>query len=235
MDIKNKTIFITGGASGIGLAIAKKLLSEEVRVVIYSRNTDGLEKIFSPEFAERILIVKGDVTDRKQVRKAMDEAIKKFGSLDILINNAGVAKRENFMDTDEKDWDFVIDVNMKGVFICTQEYIKATSNMRHGTREIINIASGAGEYGVEKIAVYSATKAAVINIAQGLNEELKNLGIKWATVCPGSTDTKMFKNIFPEEKPYHIPEQVADVIYKTIIGEIEPDNRLIVDVFHHIR
>lgn len=233
MDIKNKVVFITGGASGIGLAIAKKLAKENANVVIYSRNIKNLDK---GDFnLKKTLIIKGDVTKRIQVKKAMEKTVKKFDGLDILINNAGVAKKENFLETTERDWDFIINVNIKGVFICIQEFAKAKNIKRGKERIIINIASGAGIYGIDEIAVYSATKAAVINIAQGLNEEFKNLGIKFVAICPGSTDTKMFKNLFPKEKPYHTPEEVAEVVFKTITGKIKSDERLIVDVFHHAR
>ncbi len=233
---KIKTAFITGGASGIGLATAHLLLSKGYNVVIYSPDIPKTTEMKELNLNGRVLLAKGDVRKRNQVRKAMEAAEKKFGSLDILINNAGVAKREDFLRTTEKDWDFVIGVNVKGVFICMQEFIKLceTSNSCQG-KTVINIASGAGIYGVDEIAVYSATKAAVINITQGLNEELKKLKMNFVTVCPGSTNTKMFKGLFPKEKPYHTPQQVADVIFKAIEKTITPDDRLIVDVFHHIK
>ncbi|MDI6717754.1 MAG: SDR family oxidoreductase [Patescibacteria group bacterium] len=244
MNIKEKVVFITGAGSGIGLATVRKLLIKGAKIVNFTKTvTPDLEKEFN---SENTLLIEGDVCNRDQVRQAVERTIKKFKSLDILINNAGVAKHERFMETDEKDWNFVIDVNMKGVFICIQEFIKinqrsTTNPASFGASDqqpeklIVNISSGAGIYGIEEIAVYSATKAAVINLTQSLNEEFKNSGVKFITVAPGSTNTKMFSSLFPEEKPYHTPEQVADVIYKTVTGKIKSDDRLIVDVFHHIK
>jgi NAD(P)-dependent dehydrogenase (short-subunit alcohol dehydrogenase family) len=234
ISVNNKTVFITGAGSGIGLATAKEFSQKGANVVIYSKDLEELKISDFP--SKRTLIIKGDVTKRKEVSKAMKKAVQKFGSLDILINNAGVAKREDFLKTTAKDWNFLINVNIKGVFICIQEFIKLCqkSNCCDG-KIIINISSGAGIYGIGKIAVYSATKAAVINITQGLSQELKNLGIKFITVCPGATQTKMFKKIFLKEKPFHTPEEVARVIYQTAVGKIKPDKRLIVDVFHHIK
>lgn len=236
MDVKNKTIFITGGADGIGLATAKKLLSEGANVVIYSLDVDKVKN--ENLDSDKVLILKGNVRFRNQVKKAMKKAIKKFGSVDVLINNAGVAKRENFLETDNKDWDFIFDVNVKGVFICTQEFIKnqqLTTNDQQQEKVVVNIASGVGIYGSAGLAVYSASKAAVINISQSLNDELKDENVKLVAVCPGSTDTKMFQELFSSRRAHHTPEQVAEVIYKTIIGEIKPDDRLIVDVFQHTR
>ncbi len=244
MDIKGKTVLITGGAEGIGLAIAKKLLAEGANVVIFSLDADdNLRGSFN---SEKVLALKGNVRFRNQVKKAMRKAVKKFGAIDVLINNAGVAKRENFMQTDNKDWDFIFDVNVKGIFICAQEFVRTRINADLKKRinadakptdsgMVINIASGVGIYGSAGLAVYSASKAAVINISQSLNDELKDVGVGFVAVCPGSTDTKMYHNLFPERKPHHTPEQVAEVIYKTITGEIKPDDRLIVDVFQHAR
>lgn len=229
MHIKDKVVFITGGASGIGLATAKKLLSEDAKVVVYSRNAREIDDEFDKKNS---LLIEGDVCDRSKTKKAVEAAIKKFGALDILINNAGVAQRKDFMDTTEKDWDFIFDVNIKGMFTVTQEALRV---MDSKDKIIVNIASGAGIYGIGGLPIYSASKAAVINFTQSLSQELKERKIKVFCIAPGSTDTKMFSSLFPETKARHTPEQVAEVIYEAIIGEIKPDENLIVDVFYHAR
>ena len=108
-------------------------------------------------------------------------------------------------------------------------------NGSSGKKLIINISSGAELYGIEELSVYSAAKAGLIAFTQALAEETNPFGIKVVAITPGSTDTKMFREAFPNEKPQHTPEQVAEVIYKTIINEIKPDDRVVVDVFHHTR
>jgi len=231
MEISGKTAFITGGARGIGFAVAKKFLEAGAKVTIFSKTTSNLEGELDKD---KTLIIEGDVTNRESVREAIAETVQKFGSLDILVNNAGVAKREWFMETDEKDWDFVIDVNLKGAFIVAQEAIKIMREEK-GEKLVLNIASGAGIRGVDEIAVYSATKAGMIVWAQALGDELKDTNIKFITVAPGATDTKMFRDLFPGEKPYNTSEEVAGVVLGAATGEIKPDERLVVDVFRHFQ
>ncbi|MCX6702566.1 MAG: SDR family NAD(P)-dependent oxidoreductase, partial [Candidatus Wolfebacteria bacterium] len=145
---------------------------------------------------------------------------------------AGVAKDGSFIKSIEEDWDFMWSVNVKGVFLVTQEALRVMGEGKD--KVIINIASGAGIHGIGDLSIYSATKAAVINFTQSLNDELKDK-VRVITVAPGSTDTKMFHSLWPSEKARHTPEQVGEVIYKTITGEILPDEHFIVDVFYHTR
>ena len=229
MNTKGKVVFITGGVSGIGLATAKKFLSEGAKVVIYSKNIKEL----SEELGGNALVIEGDVCSREQVKKAIKTTIQKFGKLDVLINNAGVAQRKLFLETQEKDWDFIFSVNVKGVFVVTQEALKIMGSGED--KVIINIASGAGIYGIAELSIYSATKAAVINFTLSLSQELASRKIRVITVAPGSVDTQMFHSLFKARTPSHTPEEVAEIIYETAIGKIKPDDRLIVDVFHHTR
>jgi 3-oxoacyl-[acyl-carrier protein] reductase len=242
MEIKGKTVFITGAASGIGLETAKKFICEGANVTIYSRGTMGIpDGLFEDS---HILLHEGDVCDRDEVGRAVNETMKKFGSLDVLINNAGVAQRKRFEDILEDEWNKMLNVNLCGMFIVTQEALKA---MDTGVAEtdhdgctvkrkcIINISSGAGLFGIPELSIYSATKAAVIAFTQALSGELVQSGIDVITITPGSVDTGMFKKLFEGKTPHHSPEDVADVIYKTVIGEIKPDNRMIVDTFYHQR
>ncbi len=234
IEIKNKTIFITGGASGIGLSTALEFLSKNANVVVYSIDIPDSPEIKKIKSSDKAMLIKGDIRKASEVKKAMNLAVKKFGSLDILINNAAVAQNKEFSKTTHKDWSFVFDINVKGTLTVTQEAIKIMK-ARHSPGMIINIASGAGEYGIKNLSLYSMTKAMIINFSQSLADELKNNQIKVITIAPGSTSTLMFKKLFPKDKAYYSPRQIAEVIYKTAAEEIKPDNRLIVDVFHHIK
>lgn len=242
MDIKGKTIFITGGATGIGLETAKKFVAEGANVVVYSRDTIGSEALTFP--GDRALVIEGDVCDRSRVKSAIMQAKERFGGIDVLVNNAGVAQRKRFEDTTEAEWHNMINVNLCGMFTVTQEVLRAMdakgAKTDHdgcgvGRKCIVNISSGSGLFGIPELAVYSATKAAVIAFTQALSAELAQSGIDVITVTPGSVGTDMFKELFKGKDPHHTPADVAETIYRTVIGEIKPDDRLIVDTFYHQR
>jgi len=237
MDIKGKTVFITGGASGIGLETAKKFINEGANVIVYSRGTAGSEALPS----ERTLVIEGDVCDRDAVGRAVNATMQRFGSLDVLVNNAGIAQRKRFEDMLEEEWNRMLNVNLCGMFVVTQEALKAMDTGSVETDHdgcitkrkcIINISSGAGLFGIPELSIYSATKAAVIAFTQALSAELVQSGIDVITITPGSVGTDMFKELF---KGVEAPADVAEVIYKTVIGDMKPDNRLIVDTFYHQR
>ena len=231
MNLKHRTIVITGGTSGIGLATAQHAHAQGANILVYSHsNPDPAHKEFFS--SPNVLFIKGDIRDRKKVVSAYQQALKKFGSLDILINNAAIAQKKPFISTTQKDWDDLIDINIKGTLVMTQEFLI------HFTGQegmIINISSGAGLYGIEDMSVYSLTKAALINLTQSLAQELQKENIAVITVTPGSTNTNMFNSVFPDRNPHHTPDHIANVIIDTITGTITPNDALVVDVFKHTR
>jgi len=231
ISLKNKTVFITGATSGIGLETAKLFLEEGANVVIYSITIPDLPEVKEVQKHPHAFVIKGDIQDKKAVAEAVKKSIKKFGQIDILINNAAIAQRKNFIDTTADDWDALIDVNIKGTLIVTHEVLKEMLAKKSGT--IINISSGAAFDGIGHLSLYSLTKAAVMNFSQSLYEEVSNKGINVLTVAPGSTDTEMFRKAFPGHKPHHTPRQVAEIIVKAAKKEIHPDDKLVVDVFYH--
>lgn len=232
MDIKNKVVFVTGGATGIGLATVQHLLAAGARVAVYTRDIPQTAPIAALKENPAILFFKGDIREENTVRAAAQKTKETFGSLDVLINNAAIAQRKPFTETTPEDWDAVIDTNIKGTLAVTHAILPIMREQKNGT--IVNIASGAGLYGVENLSLYSLTKAAVINLAQSLADEVRADNIAVFSIAPGGTDTEMFRTCFPGEAALQTPEQIADVIVKSITGEITPDDRLVVDVFRHV-
>jgi 3-oxoacyl-[acyl-carrier protein] reductase len=231
ISLKNKTVFITGATSGIGLETAKILLDEGANVTIYSINIPNKPEVKEIKKHPHVLLLKGDIRSQRHVRKAVKKTVKKFGSIDFLINNAAIAQRRDFMDTKPKDWDDLIDINIKGTLNVTHQALEQMLKQKSGM--VINISSGAAFDGIGHLSLYSLTKAAVMNFSQSLSEEVKAKGIDILTVAPGSTDTEMFRQAFPKHKPHHTPQQVAEIIIKVAKKEIQPDDKLVVDVFYH--
>lgn len=233
MNIQNKTVFITGGTTGIGLAIAIALLHKGMNVAVYSKSSPSPQAKRKLSAYANALVMRGDIKNQKSVKRAIKKTVKMFGSFDVLVNNAAIAKRELFIKSGPKDWDTTIDTNIKGTLLLTKEALAYMVPRRSGM--IINISSGAGLYGIGGLSLYSLSKAALVNFTQSLDQEMKEFGIRILTIAPGSTDTRMFSNLFPHDKAKHTPEDVANVVLKTITGEIHPDDNLVVDVFEHTR
>ncbi len=232
MTLKDKTIFITGGSTGIGLETAKMLLEKGANVGIYSI-TPLKDKTLLKN--SKILFIKGDITKENKVNDAIKRTIKRFGNIDVLINNAAIVQKKEFIKTEKKDWDKIIDVNIKGTLTVTKEFTKEILKLKKKKRMIVNISSGAGIYGVEHLSIYSLTKSAIINLSQTLDQEISKYGIKTITITPGSVNTGMFKKAFPKKDARHSPEYVSEIITKAIEGKIKPDKNLIVDRFKHER
>jgi len=229
MSTTTKTAFITGGTSGIGLATVKVFLEHGWNVAIYSK-----ERIKSDDALAsngHTLLFEGDIKKETQVKKALKKTIERFGGVDVLVNNAAIAQRKHFEETDARDWNTIIDTNIKGTLAVTHATLPF---LKENGGVIVNVASGAGLYGIGELSLYSLTKAALINFSQSLSQELPN-NIRVVTVTPGSTATSMFEGLFPEKEAAHSPQEVARVIFNTATGTQKPDKNLVVDVFTHQR
>ncbi len=215
-----KTIFITGGARGIGKAIAFECFKRGIKQIVITAKTEEVlfeTKEMLSKMGANILAFKADVRNIEVMKRVFNETIKTFGKIDILINNAGIAQRKLFIEITPSDWDEIIDTNLKGIFICTYLVLPYMIARKDGI--IINIASGAGKTGFPELSIYCASKFGVVGFTEALAKELKNLGIKVYAVCPGGTDTRMYRSLFPERKPLYEPEKVAKVVSELIFGE----------------
>ena len=198
MELKGKVALVTGGAQGIGKAVALMLARHGADVVVADVN---LEK--AAETAKEVeatgrgaMAVNVDVTRLSDVENMVESAIGRFGRIDILINNAGIARDKLILRMTEEDWDAVLDVNLKGTFNCTKAIIKHMSKQRSG--KIVNIASVVGEMGNAGQANYSASKAGVIGLTKTIAREFSQRGINVNAIAPGYIQTPM-TDVLPDK------------------------------------
>jgi len=179
---------VTGGARGIGAAISSALAVMGARVTIMGRNASVLEKHAKTLGGDALAIV-CDVSDAQSVRQAFERARAKSGEAHILVNNAGQAKSEKFLNTSRDVWDRMLAVNLTSVYLCTQQVLPAMIEAKRG--RIVNIASTAGLKGAPRMSAYAAAKHGVVGLTRSLALETVKFGITVNAVCPGYTDTDM--------------------------------------------
>ncbi len=191
MDFKGRVAVITGGARGIGKTIAGALAKKGADLVIADI---GLEQARDASMeleglGVRVMPVKLDVSKSEEVVKTFEDIIKKFGKIDILVNNAGVTRDSLIMRMKEEDWDTVINVNLKSVFLCSKEAIKTMIKHKYG--RIVNIASVVAFMGNPGQANYSASKAGIVGLTKTTAKEYASRGITANAVAPGFITTAM--------------------------------------------
>src|SRR2546427_5185713 len=214
--VEGKRVLITGGASGIGAATAERFLEEGSAVVVLDRDSKARERIHH-ELPELAGTVDADVSDFKQVQAALDDAVRLMGGVDVLINNAGISIRHNFLDITPHEWDKVIAVNLTGVFYMAQA--AARYMWERGSGVILQTASTNGIMGYPFYADYNATKAGVIELTRSMALELAPK-IRVCAVAPGYVLTPMQRAEYTDEmldevnrkiplRRHAMPEEVA--------------------------
>ena len=187
-----KSIIITGGSRGIGKCMAENFAREGYNVLLnYNKSEKQAKKIQSDLKEEGYLIeiYKADVSKKQEIKKMINYAIKKFGTIDVLINNAGIAKLQMFQDVTEDDWNEMLDTNLKSAFYACQEVIP---NMIHNKKGcIINISSIWGLVGASCETVYSISKAGIDALTKSLAKELGPSNIRVNSIAPGVINTDM--------------------------------------------
>lgn len=192
MNLTDKVIVITGASRGIGKEVARLASKEGAKVVINFRvNKKEATNIVKEikKISGDAIAIKANVRKMDQMQKMVAKIIKKWGRIDILINNAGILGKGYFSDVSHKIMEEVIDTNIKGVINTTKAVLPVMLKQRDGV--IVNISSGAGKTGLPKFSVYSASKFAVLGFTESLGRELEEKSIRVYAVCPGQTATDM--------------------------------------------
>jgi len=193
--LKDKRVLITGGSSGIGAATAARFLQEGSRVCVLSRSLDGCRRI-QTELPGLVGILPTDVSNLQQVQDAFTQAINLMGGVDVLINNAGISIRHNFLDITLEEWERVTAVNLTGVFNMAQT--AARHMMKHDGGVILQTASTNGLVGQPYYADYNATKAGVIALTKTMALELAPK-VRVCAVAPGYVITPMQRAEYTDE------------------------------------
>ena len=188
--LQAKVAVITGASAGIGQACARALMREEASLVLTARRRDRLETLEgeAKELGLKAVSVVGDAREEQTARRTADEAVKTFGRIDILINNAGVGNYKNLVDTSAEDYAEMMDANMRSTFLFSRHVVPVMIKQKSGL--VLMISSMAGVYGFAGEAAYCATKFAQVGFAQGLDKELRPHGIKVGTINPGGVKTE---------------------------------------------
>ncbi len=196
--LKDKVAIITGGASGIGKAAAQKFVSEGAQVAIWDMNEEtGLATINELQATGgKAKFYKVNTADSVAVNAAMEEVVEDFGTIHILINNAGITRDATLLKMTDEQWDQVINVNLKGVFNCTRAVASIFKEQQYG--RIISTSSVVGLYGNFGQTNYVATKAGVIGMTKTWAKELGKYGVTVNAVAPGFIATDMVKSM-PEK------------------------------------
>jgi len=204
MLLENKVAIITGGARGIGREIASKFLEHGAKPIVWDVNQKAILEI-KDQFKEKILAQPVDVINYSEVEEDTHKILDKFDKIDILVNNAGITKDALMIRMSEEDWDLVMDINLKGVFICTKVVSKIMMKQRFG--KIVNISSIVGLMGNAGQVNYAASKAGILGLTKSSAKELASRGVNVNAIAPGFIKTEM-----TEKLPQSVKERMLNQI-----------------------
>ncbi|WP_413376701.1 SDR family NAD(P)-dependent oxidoreductase [Alkalihalobacillus sp. 1P02AB] len=215
MNVNNRVILVTGAGSGIGKGIAKKLAQKGAKIVINDVDIEKAKKVASEisEKGQTAIGLRADITKTNEVHVMVEEVIERYGRIDGLVNNTGVVRDNLILNMPEEDFDFVMDINLKGAWICSKAVLKHMKDAEYG--RIINISSRAwlGQVGQSN---YSASKGGLVSLTRSLALEFAKFNITVNCIAPGLIDTPLIRSL---------PQKVQDNLIKAqptpLIGEPE--------------
>ncbi|WP_028776930.1 SDR family NAD(P)-dependent oxidoreductase [Shimazuella kribbensis] len=213
MELTNKVAVITGAGSGIGRASSMKLASIGAKVVLVDFNKEAGEetlKLINEQGGQGIFI-RADVSKSEDVQNYVNQAVEVYGHIDVFFNNAGIIQKfAPFTSIEESEFDRIMSVNVKGVFLGLKYVLKVMD--KQGSGSVINTASTAGIRSEHSVAVYSASKHAVIGLTKGAALEYAKKGIRINALCPGGVQTALTASVTEQfEKGGYIPEELPNM------------------------
>ena len=216
MKLAGKVALVTGGAQGIGKAVALLLARNGADIAVSDINLEKAEETVKEVQAlgRKALAIKADVATSGDVEKMVDAILSQFGKVDILINNAGIARDKLILRMTEEDWDAVLNINLKGTFNCTKAVVRHMSKQKSG--KIVNIASVVGEMGNAGQGNYAASKAGVIGFTKTIAREFAQRGINVNAIAPGYIETPM-----TDALPDKVKEELKRMIPLDRLGKPE--------------
>jgi NAD(P)-dependent dehydrogenase (short-subunit alcohol dehydrogenase family) len=215
MSINGRIAIITGAGRGIGRATALRFAREGARVVLFSRTAAALDEV-AAEIAREghaALPIAGDVAREDDVQALFRQVMERYGRVDILVNCAAIVAVQPFVAMDVATWDSVINVNLRGTFLCCREAFRIMSVQRSGV--ILNLSSLSGVRGVEKfpgLSAYNVSKAGVASLTEMLAVEGRPYNIRACAVSPGAVDTGMLRRAAPHLKAGMTPGDLAEIL-----------------------
>jgi|TARA_B100000809_G_scaffold30267_2_gene26261 NADP-dependent 3-hydroxy acid dehydrogenase YdfG len=226
-NITGKVAFITGGASGMGLAMARSFAAAGMKVAIADIEQDALDRVkaeFDASNAE-VITLQVDVTDRAAMEAAADATEAAFDKVHVLVNNAGVAVGGSLDQMSYEDWDWVMGVNLDGVVNGLQAFVQRIKAHGEGGH-VVNTASLAGHFAIPGLGIYTATKYAVVGISETLRADLKQHDIGVSVLCPGVVNTNIFDS--GRNRPSHLQGETdtAKMVLSEDVAGPEQEQRL---------
>ena len=207
---QNKIAIVTGGGSGIGLAIATKFVEEKFTTIIVGRDQQKLDAA-KQNLGELCVPFSCDLTDLGSLPKLVEDIIGKYGKIDVLVNNAGINMKKEFTDVTDEDFQRILMTNVTSVFALSREVVKHM--LQKGAGSIINISSMASQYGIPKVIAYTASKAAIEGMTKAMAVELSPKGIRVNCIAPGFIATDMSAKALNND-----PERKQKVMSRTPMG-----------------
>jgi len=220
MRLEDKVTIVTGACSGIGLSTARLFAEQGAAVLMADIGEPGDQSLELLTANSRVTFFQTDVSRAQDVEALFDQVESTYGRLDVLVNNAGVELAKQIVDTTEEEWDSLMSVNLKGVFLCSRAAIDLMRSEDHGV--IVNVASELGLVGGSEIAAYCASKGGVVQLTKAMAVDHASDGIRVNCVCPGPVDTPLLESIIQAASNPSLER--ASIVEKTLLRRLgRPD------------